>query len=1138
MFRFVIISILLNSFILGFGQEMKTVPQVGHLVDVTALSISNDGKLIASGDESGNIVIWDRLTKQQIRQYSRHTKSINKLQFSPSGRYLVSGCYDKSSILWDLQTDVSKIISKHLYYVTDVEFHPSEAYVFTSSADFSLRVYRISDGASYLVKHSTDITSMVFSEAEKALYFGSYEGEVLKMPFQKFGDKKTEMIYNAGRFVMALELEPESNLLAVASTESFPEKDDKGYSQGTLSFVQLSNHEVLSVKFPCSNAQGIENHYIRASGNGEFVYKNQGKWKKIYPLKNQSRLWLENREKVSGFTIDKQHNLWITAINNKLRVTDLKLPDFYSDLVGKADRIDRVLNVRHGKVTVQYDKTISQWDLTTGRRTILRDVTSRDLKHQIALTTDKQKWISYNHQYGYTFFDDGTEKLDNQLLLAMGRKIAFTKFSPSESKFIAITQNASVYVYSTDNQATLLEHKFHASRLIDMAEVKVAFNSQEDLLAIATDSVYVFDLEKGELLWVKDVSRQGNHSMLGLSFSDGNELYVSEYYIRQFSKRPESEDNIDLTVIPPGLMSSDSMFLVTRPGVFRVFNAQDGSVTGTSILPRNDNGSFPDISCYHVFVEPYTQYFGLTDGRILIQKGVNGKPVYVRIGTSPILEILPIDPSSNKLLIVDQNSIHVFDPGKKEVVVKCIGLQNNGYLSITSDGYYLRSKNGHEAIAMVKGNQVFTAEQFDVEYHRPDIVLKATGLANSKLMNLYQSAYEKRLLYASKKELQDVPKLTILRKNKLKLLTKKTSFTLSFLAQAEDSIAGFQAWVNGIPVIQGSKGYELSQPVKELNKSVKIPLQQGENFVEIAVVNTKGIWSIKESLKIRSTQKPMPRKLLVIAISVSNYLDSSQNLKYAVKDGRDFCSVWKKDGKKTLGYPSRFAEVNTIQLFNQNATRENILTLKSEIDKLTTNDLVMLYVSGHGLLDDQKKFWFATHDVDFSKPELRGIAYSELESLLDGVSVQNKVMFLDACHSGLSDSWQSSDTMNNVSRETTVVRYASKGGKSKSNKVTSNIAYEQMNELFNNLSRGSGTAVISASAGNSYAYESDIWENGVFTYCLINGIKNRAADSDKDGEITITELSNFVSIEVERLTEGNQKPNDRQENLYNNFRIW
>jgi uncharacterized caspase-like protein len=95
-----------------------------------------------------------------------------------------------------------------------------------------------------------------------------------------------------------------------------------------------------------------------------------------------------------------------------------------------------------------------------------------------------------------------------------------------------------------------------------------------------------------------------------------------------------------------------------------------------------------------------------------------------------------------------------------------------------------------------------------------------------------------------------------------------------------------------------------------------------------------------------------------------------------------------------------------------------------------------------------------------------------------------------------------------------------------------------MQELFVNLNRGSGAQVISAAAGNSYALESDKWKNGVFTYSILSGLENYAADLNGDKIITVSELRKYVGEKVVELTNGAQKPTSRQENVVNDFRVW
>ena len=84
--------------------------------------------------------------------------------------------------------------------------------------------------------------------------------------------------------------------------------------------------------------------------------------------------------------------------------------------------------------------------------------------------------------------------------------------------------------------------------------------------------------------------------------------------------------------------------------------------------------------------------------------------------------------------------------------------------------------------------------------------------------------------------------------------------------------------------------------------------------------NLEGVWSVKESLRIKSLAKKIKRKLLIATISVSSYLDSSHNLKYAEKDEKDFAEIWYKNGKRTLGSSAQFDDVEVVQLFNHNAT--------------------------------------------------------------------------------------------------------------------------------------------------------------------------------------------------------------------------
>jgi hypothetical protein len=64
------------------------------------------------------------------------------------------------------------------------------------------------------------------------------------------------------------------------------------------------------------------------------------------------------------------------------------------------------------------------------------------------------------------------------------------------------------------------------------------------------------------------------------------------------------------------------------------------------------------------------------------------------------------------------------------------------------------------------------------------------------------------------------------------------------------------------------------------------------------------------------------------------------------------------------------------------------------------------------------------------------------------------------------------------------------------------------------------------------------WKNGVFTYCLLSGLKNKKADLNQDGKVMLSELQKYLKEQVPKVTNGRQQPTSRVENLSVDFRIW
>jgi len=65
-------------------------------------------------------------------------------------------------------------------------------------------------------------------------------------------------------------------------------------------------------------------------------------------------------------------------------------------------------------------------------------------------------------------------------------------------------------------------------------------------------------------------------------------------------------------------------------------------------------------------------------------------------------------------------------------VAKMVGFENGEWVTITPEGYYTASLNGAKHINVRVGNQVYSIDQYESIYHRPDIVKLALELGDTQ----------------------------------------------------------------------------------------------------------------------------------------------------------------------------------------------------------------------------------------------------------------------------------------------------------------------------------------------------------------------------------------------------------------------
>lgn len=151
------------------------------------------------------------------------------------------------------------------------------------------------------------------------------------------------------------------------------------------------------------------------------------------------------------------------------------------------------------------------------------------------------------------------------------------------------------------------------------------------------------------------------------------------------------------------------------------------------------------------------------------------------------------------------------------------------------------------------------------------------------------------------------------------------------------------------------------------------------------------------------------------------------------------------------------------------------------------DDIVVMYLSCHGLLDARGRLYFATIDTLKSSPSATALDSVWLHEQLEECRARTQVLILDCCFSGAFAGTKSGGDI----------------------------------ELDRRLARpGRGRAVLTASRAGEFSYEGKplhgVPSQSIFTAALIDGLRTGDADSDGDGVVTVDEAYEFAAYEVAR----------------------
>lgn len=474
--------------------------------------------------------------------------------------------------------------------------------------------------------------------------------------------------------------------------------------------------------------------------------------------------------------------------------------------------------------------------------------------------------------------------------------------------------------------------------------------------------------------------------------------------------------------------------------------------------------------------------------------------------------------------------VNIYSIRDTSLIAGCVAYGVNDFVIYNPSSYYYASKGALKNIAFRYKNKAYDFDQFDIQYNRPDIVFKTFPFASAELIEDYEAAYQKRIDKLSVQDISqiksvNVPKLSLQLPEQLSVDSGRFEFS-STASSNVNELSRLYLNINGVPEY-GRDGRPISGKLHTINH--RINLSYGKNLVELFAMDDKGVISYKETFSVFNTEKKRRPKLYLVSIGVSKFTQSAFDLQYAAKDASDI--------NKFFWIHKDYRRIERLKLLDEQVTRERLDTISSFIMNAGINDVVVFYVASHGVLNSELEYYFATHDMNFDKPEEKGIQYAYFENILDACKSRNKLMLIDACHSGEIDK-SSVITISDAKKGEGELQFRRAGISIVSKELDGIHAFELSKKLFADTRHSNGSTVISSSGGGEYAVEGEEWSNGIFTYYILQGLKSEDADLNGDKSVSVFELHRYLELKVHRATDGNQRPNARTQNLHNNFILW
>ena len=1036
--------------------------QLGHVAEVTSIAFSPDEKYLVSGSMDKSVKIWEIATGREIRTF-RLDQPVGKVTISPDGKSIAVIEMGGFIRLWNMKD--GKELQKFSIHISE---KLEKDVTLTGSAQ---SVAFTPDGKSLIVA-----SNFFFHKGEKT---NIKSKAVINLWDIKTG-KLNKIIPAHAERISDMALSPKGKYVLLGCEEP----------DNTVRLLDMATGKEIR-KF-AGHSKPV--HSVAVSPDGEYVASGaEDKTIVLWSIKTGKKIkTFTNNQRYKRFSIafSPDGKKLIVSGLSEMELWDVSTGNVVATLKGGGINPWSVIFSHAGRqVAFSYENAVAMWDISAVAHGAVYHTSHSEAKRYGYSIAEIRKFGGAVRWVDIAYFSSNAEKISSADVSTL---YEFDRFAGTFHGRKKISQ-----IYHDDRRFFEVEDPSEGGRIriIDGkkngAVIRTGYDYTKDanmpvFMTFSPDGRYAVGTEHegGRFTYkIIDIRNKREISTLEMppKFIWEGVFSPKGKYVAGWSRIYGDTPVFTLWDVSTGRKTRTfsghshliQSILFTADGNRILSGSMDRTLklweTATGKEIRTFHGHATAIYAIDISSDGRHIASGDFDGNIKLWEMDTGREIKTFPGHTNMVKSVLFSPDDKYLVSGSHDgTTRLWDISTGKEIAQFISFTDGEWIVITPEGYFNASPNGAKYLNVRVGNNVYSIDNFYEKFFNP--VYVASVLQGKKI----------EAVVDIRKGILTPPDVRIISPE------PNTSFskdTIDIAVSAKDTGGGIdeiRLYHNGKAIGEDTRAVKIVPKGNETIKAYTVALVDGLNTFRATAFSKDRTESNPYELLVKLTAPQKDVSMYVFAVGINKYKNPALNLNYAEPDAKGITNFFRQKGK------GLFKNVEIKEIYNEQATKETIISKLKQLQNTQPQDAVLIYLAGHGE-NINDKWYFIPHELTYPEREddvrTKGMSSDEFAGHIKNIKAQKILVLIDACKSG-------------------AVLVAFRG-------------FEDRKAL-SQLSRSTGVHIVAASTKDQFAAEVKDLGHGVFTYILLEGLKGKA--SVKGETVTVRKLMGYIEEKLPEIT--------------------